>query len=714
MRRYLLSMLLTAALPAMAEVRPLEDFYPSLDQAASVLQAEANLETQRFDLKAKEAQAGWELFGELSAGYLKNVFANEEFMRYVDRVARFGARLPLLGSAEKQERSIKEASVNVEAEEIRLRWSRHLARLALEDNYAAYWGARRMQAVAESYLALRESVAEFLARRTQTGLVLASDRFEFLSAFDQARYAASGFTATAAESLMRIGHLTGAEVDDFEAVKPTLIERADDRESLETHPELQLLHAQIGLLQHVIESEKWQGIESDFTVSQSANLATPVRRDDGIVYRDTETGYGTAASLNVRMPVDILSYRDAEKARLRSQLNGLMAQYKRRSQELGVDYRAAIGQADRLIEQVRFQETRLKAANEALRERYLRLQALDGDVLEKYVQAVNLYYRVAVDYLQTSTDHWKALIRLRLFLPNELAEPGRIVGTDDPLASLTAPLKQAKNALHPEGSDAVPGAHMPPIGVYVWNSREVLTSEGQEAFWRSSRTLHINRVLLSLDKEQIRAAARDPKTVQRFIATAHQHGIRVELLLGDPHWLLPELRPDLLAIIGDLAELRFDGLHLDIEPDQLEPKPPRPMLIDEWLETFRQAAIRSPWPVSASIHPRYLESDTSICIPCELEKAKIRELVVMYYVINYRKAADLMESIMRRYPGLRFGLAQSVEPVLDESESYATLPMPRFEQAMSYLSKHLKADNFGGLVIQSWQDLIRYADENPL
>lgn len=54
-----------------AEVRTLADFYSHLDQAASVLKTQADLEAQRFHLQASEAQKGWEVFGGVSGGYQK-------------------------------------------------------------------------------------------------------------------------------------------------------------------------------------------------------------------------------------------------------------------------------------------------------------------------------------------------------------------------------------------------------------------------------------------------------------------------------------------------------------------------------------------------------------------------------------------------------------------------------------------------------------------
>jgi hypothetical protein len=61
-----------------------------------------------------------------------------------------------------------------------------------------------------------------------------------------------------------------------------------------------------------------------------------------------------------------------------------------------------------------------------------------------------------------------------------------------------------------------------------------------------------------------------------------------------------------------------------------------------------------------------------------------------------------------------FSLAQSVEDELEPGNSYAHQPRRRFEKAMQRLFEQLRAPNFGGLVIQSWQDWNEYIHENPL
>jgi hypothetical protein len=429
------------------------------------------------------------------------------------------------------------------------------------------------------------------------------------------------------------------------------------------------------------------------------------------------------------MPLQIATYQKEEQSRLRSQLSSLRTEYARRCQELDVEFLSVLNRYQRLNQQIRFQRSRLDAAGESVRERHLRLRSLDEDVLEKFIQAINAYYRVVIDYVDAETEQWKAHIRLRQFVSSLSPEGGERTYPDAELTALLAPLQHAGEILDGRpiarkvqwevisSSEVSRFAILESVGlefaVYLWNSGAVLV---QPDFWEQSAELKVKRVLLSLDDRQIKAAAADPQPLRRFLEQARHRGVKVELLLGDPSWILPEARAGLWQIVETLKGFDFDGLHLDIEPDQLEEKLSSRERLTEFLETIRQAKIHSPWPVGVSIHPRYLGEGESggHCVPCRLEEAGIREVAVMFYSLNTRKIVQTLKSVMQKHPGLLFSLAQSVEGELPPASSYAHKPRRQFEKAMQQLVAQLRAPNFGGLVIQSWQDWNEYIHENPL
>ena len=80
---------------------------------------------------------------------------------------------------------------------------------------------------------------------------------------------------------------------------------------------------------------------------------------------------------------------------------------------------------------------------------------------------------------------------------------------------------------------------------YVWSSGRTLSiaRKRQRGFARACQIAsHTNTLLLSLDAAQLDAYRKDPARLRAALDTAHRRGIRIELLLGEPTWLLPAQR----------------------------------------------------------------------------------------------------------------------------------------------------------------------------
>lgn len=717
---FLIALLIMLNSSALAELRTLSEFYSHIDQAASILKAQADLETQRSNLLAQEALKGLEVFGGVSGGFQKSPYAREPFGHFFDPLARIGLRYPLLGSAERQQRAIEDAATQVRIETIRLDWSRRLAALFLEENYAAYWSAQKILSLTDAYLHLRnQGVENLLRKRQEAGLLFKSDYFEFLSAFERAQRTQVEFHNNSNQALMRLAYLTNAAVTPFTPVKPALGKIANTVSNEVDQLDLRILQTQIDNLQNIRDTQNWQGIESDVSVTGFGGPAIPhPSPPDGMQW-----GYGGAVGFNFRMPLEIVSYRKNEQSRLNSQLISLRADYTRRDQELQHDFHALLSSFQQLDQQINFQRTRLEAAQELIRERYLRLQVLDGDVIEQYLQALNAYYRIAVENIEAESEHWKLHIRLRQFilLPNMPAEDSY---PETDITSLIDPLHQARQFLisGDKATSKQRTEHVASIdtqfisnqfAAYVWNSEQLMAQTG---LWEVKETKPFNRFLVSLDAQQISQAAENPEILQNFLHDAHRHQKKVELLLGDPDWILPEYRDNLLQIIHKLGNVNFDGLHLDIEPDQLESELVGRARLEEFVETIRQVTAISPWTVGISIHPRYLTTDSSfgLCILCKLSKIGVKEIAVMYYSMNIQGIVTTLKSAMQEHPTLVFSLAQSLEKELGPENSYAHKPQLNFIGAMQQLQSRLQNPNFGGLIIQSWLDWENYLHENPL
>lgn len=720
MRHFLLLLLLLMLTAnAAAEVRTLPEFYANLDEAATVLKAKADLEAQQSQLHVQKAQKGWEIFGGVSAGYQKSPFAREPFGHFFDPLGRIGVRYPLLGSAERQQRAIDDAATQVKVEGIRLDWSKRLAKLFLEENYAAYWSARKMLALTESYLRLRDDgVTNILHKRREAGLLFMSEYLEFLSSFDRAERLKIEFSNNRDQALIRLGYLTNAKISPFEPVKPGLSEIEGNAPIDIEQLDLKILQARMENIQNTKEKENWRGIESDVNATAFGGPAIPHPSPESM-----QLGYGGSVGFNFRMPLEIMSLRKNEESRLNSQLISLRADYTHRDQELQHEFRTLLSSYQQLAQQIKFQHTRLEAARELMRERNLRLQIIDGDAIEKYLQAVNTYYRVAIENIETESEQWKLHIRLRQFI-TLLEAQGRNSHPEINVNELMQPLQQAVPFLTGGEKQAAPKRVNQParanaqvssgrLAVYVWNFDQLMAQPG---LWEKKQAVEIDRYLVSLDEQQISMAVAKPARLKKFLADAHRRGKKVELLLGDPDWILPAQRGKLLQLVKKLSGINFAGLHLDIEPDQLVADLSGKERLEALLETVRQVSAISPWPVGISIHPRYLTPAASfdLCVPCELKAKGVNEITVMYYSTNPANIVAALKPVMSQYPDLLFSLAQSLESELGAENSYVHKPQATFLQAMKQLQEQLRAPNFTGLVIQSWQDLGNYLHENTL
>ncbi len=257
------------------------------------------------------------------------------------------------------------------------------------------------------------------------------------------------------------------------------------------------------------------------------------------------------------------------------------------------------------------------------------------------------------------------------------------------------------------------------FGVYVWHSDELITKQQDEGFWQHLQAMSINRLLLGLNAQEIAEAQSNPQKLSGFLAAAKRHGVAVELLLGDAGWIEAEQRPKLIAIIDGLRRFEFSGLNLDIEPDQIYKQPIDQSQFEAWMQTLKSAARASPWPTGISVHPRYFRDPPYMSwdIESHLRDAGVNEVVLMVYSSDPQKVASITRPIVSspRAQGLRFRVAQSVEPELEPKLSYARRSPQDFRQSMQRLQGLLAAQpNTEGVVVQAWNDLMRMGYESQV
>jgi len=696
-----------------------------IDASPQVLAAVAELECQINLYEREQALSGWKVIAGVSNGTYRESTDVDRTRDFNQASVRLGLRYPLLGSRAREQLNILRAEARTWESRMRAELTARIGLNALRTHYVDLWAGMRRIQLSEAFLEGRETLEGLLAARTAQGFLLDADRQEFLTAFELAlRNIANARglrqRAFAVIDLLTRSDLSALEADAPELATPCLDEARLRARILEGHPEL-ALHR--GLVNEQMSSHR---LTSGSEIDASLDLAGSASID----YPEGEPGYGLALSFNVQFPAGLAK---AGEARRRSDEASL------RKARFDLDVKAGQLQADasHALEQYRaaqanlsFARQRVKAARESVRERQLRADHLPGDTLEQLQRSRFQYYQTGMDLIDAEALLLHSQAALLLLEPEGCGEtatapPGDLtasVAKDDPLELhwFSWPRKPSRIAHTPPGHAAeIPGPVQGPNAravqkrskaVYLWESAPWLYgSLACEAAMKGFSDLDIDRILISMDRRQIDAASKSEGAgrVRELLRCAHGSGVRVELLLGEPTWILPDFRQDMLAIIHSLKDIPFDGLHLDLEPDQLDMDHySREYLLSELIHTVQAAREVSPWPLGLSVHPRYFDPTAfKVSLGSALEAAGVAEVALMVYIADADKVARRVSPILKENPALHFSVAMSVEPELSPAESFAVQGRAALRKAMDRLAGRLTQKNFGGFVIQSWKHL---------
>lgn len=129
----------------------------------------------------------------------------------------------------------------------------------------------------------------------------------------------------------------------------------------------------------------------------------------------------------------------------------------------------------------------------------------------------------------------------------------------------------------PSAGKVSPAAPALPLAVWLYYPDRLLASGEMASVLALAREKGISTLYLCLNRTLISPGQRFAPKLREFLADAHRQGLRVEALLDETTWLLPERRADLLSYLHWLAEFqaggevgsRFTAVHLDLEIHQL-------------------------------------------------------------------------------------------------------------------------------------------------
>jgi len=259
------------------------------------------------------------------------------------------------------------------------------------------------------------------------------------------------------------------------------------------------------------------------------------------------------------------------------------------------------------------------------------------------------------------------------------------------------------------GGAAIDGIAQLKYGTYEWSVADLMRRWKAGTLWSLLASKHVDDVLLGFDDTYIHkcSTVKGASEMNAMIAQAARHGVSVELLLGDPGWILPSGIPGLKQILLDLRKVRFAGLDLDLEPNEIKGVPVVTAFED--LAAAMHAYIEaSPWPVSIDVNHIYVDAaavrEYGYCLMCALQRAGLKHANLMTYVSDPKKVIADVAPILARYPSVDFTIAQSVEnrSVLPVWDSYWSDGFDVFYRDMQQLDAALKtAKNYTGLTIES-------------
>jgi hypothetical protein len=284
--------------------------------------------------------------------------------------------------------------------------------------------------------------------------------------------------------------------------------------------------------------------------------------------------------------------------------------------------------------------------------------------------------------------------------------PGPVAGLAPPRASMPGAAAEA-----PAGGPA-PALQ---YATYAWSVEDVVTRWHAGTLWQLLAAKHVDALLLGFDDAYIAKCSTEAgaASMNALIAQAAQHGVRVELLLGDPSWILPSGVSGLKKIIAALHRVQFSGLDLDLEPNEVSGVPIQTVFAD--LVAAMHAYVEaSPWPVSLDVNHIYVDASelrqVPYCLMCGLQRAGLRRVNLMTYISDPHEVVAAVVPILKRYPAVTFTISQSVEPpsVLPVYDSYWSDGFARFYRDMQTLDARLApVKNYDGITIEWLQYLER-------
>ncbi|MBD9396152.1 hypothetical protein [Pseudomonas sp. PDM11] len=687
--RLLLPLLCCAPLLAGAAPLTLEQALQQAGDASPA--ANAELQARYATRDQRESESGWEMFGNANVGRYRELVTDDVRDDYYGRSFAVGVRYPLLGSLRRRMDAVRDSERDIRLAEIEQGYRRAQQRLAIRSTYADWWRATEEQRLCRDVERAARDADQQVQTRLDGKWILPSD----------AQLMRSEWTAVTQRCAMQDGLLQdiraslqslGVQVDGNDT--PVASALASDPQplqawqtQLEDNPRVagrsaELANAELG------RKQPWySAIESYVNVAQTLEQRSGASDD----------GSGLSAGITFSAPFDLLDYGSARgregEARYQAAVQALERERGDVLRELG----KVLEQQRRQLNEYRWRSERRDALDTIIAERRQRGSLDAGEASLRLLQAEVDHYNAGFAQISAWHGAWLQDSALRLFGDDS---PGfeRLLGN---------------RVLHWQGENTVMPARVATQtdwsqGAYIWDSVALLDANQRSGQLNALQQAGISQLHVGLTALQVADMQRSHSALGDLLQAAHARGMRVTLLLGDPDWLKPRKRQGLIDLIGQLRDLPFDALHLDLEVEQLGWPVPDQRLHD-WLDTVREAKAAAPWPLNLSSHPRWFDehADRQPCVPCELQRLGVGEISLMIYTRNPQSSANRALAIAKQWPALKLRLAQSVEVDQPADLSWADASHTQLQQQVVNWQNALRPAGVGGIDWQSWTDYPR-------
>jgi hypothetical protein len=225
-------------------------------------------------------------------------------------------------------------------------------------------------------------------------------------------------------------------------------------------------------------------------------------------------------------------------------------------------------------------------------------------------------------------------------------------------------------------------------GVYLWKSESIYSELNKTALLEYSKKQGLDRVYWGVSAEQVRYPALFESQLRSTMDALTKNGTESWLLLGEPSWILPEHRKDLLSVMARFESMPFSGIMLDLEVEQLGYPVPDECL-ERWLQTLSEAVTNTQKTVEITAHWRWFDQGQDACWACRIQAAGVRGATLMIYSTNIDRIAEIVENA-ERPNGFKLRVAQSLEPFLSKEESWGSHSREHRQQGLNRLRQVVK------------------------